>query len=606
MKIRGNNKGFTLTEVLIAVAILSIAVVPMLANFVTSTKVNSKSKRTMNGTAVAQNIMEGINAYGVENTIIQLENIKPAPNLKFMPNSMRVANWGRCIYEVDAATTTNTEHNTVRIPVYASDSYQDNTRTYTDTDGTVNFADVIEMKDKEVGVYGAYGTSAPTLDTSYSDDSRMKYAYRSLRAGETDKVYFIDDKRKEKLMNDPLGPNNTGYAHAYMFWLENVEYGNKKYDVLLTMDANHYRKYEENDLDTTKASVNMATDDLRTEIETPRTGNDYANKRTYNDEMLSRITNNTGTNASINDTTPDRFCVTADSKFDEVVSDFVTRCKAGVTREEIMEALQREIVIKIEQSSNPMAADKPYRIITVAYNFTLVDTSLLDPIRFAREAGLQFANVAAEDIFRSCEKSPRNIYFYYTPNYEGDIGISDGTRHAGDIITIINNGEKDADDGREYGSDINLFIVRQTKAFDDRTPDPEIDAIKNNLPGNEGSYVVEVEIRENLVHGSLTSADLKNVNTHIYTNIDYSLVDNKKLTSRMGLTRMGRYKVNGGSFLSDDDIDKKLRVAGLDGINRKEGATQRDYIYEVTVQVFEPGRDYAKEARIAKFTGSSN
>lgn len=75
MKIRGNDKGFTLTEVLIAVAILSIAVVPMLANFVTSSKVNSKSKRTMNGTVVAQNIMEGINAYGVENTIIQLEYI---------------------------------------------------------------------------------------------------------------------------------------------------------------------------------------------------------------------------------------------------------------------------------------------------------------------------------------------------------------------------------------------------------------------------------------------------------------------------------------------------------------------------------------------------
>lgn len=592
MKIRGNNKGFTLTEVLIAVAILSIAVVPMLANFVTSSKVNSKSKRTMNGTAVAQNIMEGINAYGVENTIIQLENVDP-PNLKFLPTSMRVANWGRCTYEV--VTNFDTEGNTIKIPKYIQDTYQDNTRTYNDTDGAVNFADTIEMKDKDMGgagVYDAYGN----LNTAY----KPIYIYKPKRAGETDKVYFIDDKRKEQLMNEPVGPDNTGYAHAYMFWLSDVEYGTRKYDVLLTMDANYYRKYKENALDTTTASVSMTQEQLQNQISTPASGNVYANKRTYNDEMLSRITNNTGTNASINDTTADRFCVTADSKFDDAVSTFVARCKAGVTREEVMEALRREIKIEIKQATNPTDASKPYRIITVAYNFTLVDTSLLDPISFSASSALQFENVAPEEIFRSCEKSPRNIYFYYTPNYEGDIGISASGIHAGDIITIKNEGEVDADDGREYGSDINLFIVRQTKAFDNNA-DP---AIRSNLAGNEGSYIVEVDLTENLVHGSLTSADLRNVNTHIYTNIDYSLVDDTKLTRAHG-ARMGRYKVNGVS-LSDDDIEKKIRVAGLDGINRKEGATHRDYIYEVTVQVFEPGRDFAKEARIAKFTGSSN
>lgn len=187
--------------------------------------------------------------------------------MKFMPSSMHVANWGRGTYEVDD-TTTNMEGISVKIPRYVPDTYQDNTRTYNDTDGTVSYADTIEMEGMELGVYGAYGANTATWDANYSADSRMKYAYRSMRAGETDKVYFIDDKRKEQLMNAPVGTGNTGYGHAYMFWLENVQYGTKKYDVLLTMDANHYRKYRNDGLDTTVNVDGMTQSELQSRIST--------------------------------------------------------------------------------------------------------------------------------------------------------------------------------------------------------------------------------------------------------------------------------------------------------------------------------------------------
>lgn len=585
MKIRENNKGFTLTEVLIAVAILSIAVVPMLANFVTSSKVNYKSKRTMNGTTVAQNIMEGINAYGVENTIIQLENVNnpTAPDLKFMPTSMKVANWGRCTYRV--TNTNDAEGNTVKIPVYATDSYQDNTRTYSYVGGTVDFADTIEMESMEPGVYTTDGDPS-TLNTGYL----MKYAYTSGRVGD-DQVYFLDDKRKEQLMS------STDYAHAYMFWLKGVEYGTKKYDVLLTMDANYYREYAGKYkrpggvgyLDTTVASnatdsqgnsiTDMTDNEFRTRIGASNDPDHYDDKRTYNDEMLSRITTNTGTNASIDDTTPDRFCATADSVFEGAVSDFVTRCIPGTDRDTIKAALQRDITIEVKNVVNPMDAAKPYRVITVKYEFELMDTSLLNSIDYKHNPNLKYKkDVPVEEIFRSCEKSPRNIYFYYTPNYNAGI--------VRDIITIDNKGEGDT----AVGSDINLFLVRQTDEFASGVTMPS-----SAFRANEDNYKVQVNLKENLP----SPVDLGDLKTHIYTNIGYSLADDGE---RPG---MCQYTVNGAD-VSPSDVKDKMRVSGLNGINREKGATYRDYIYEVTVQVFEPERNFEPDARIAKFTGSSN
>lgn len=53
-----SNKGFTLLELLIAVAVLAIIIVPMLRGFVTSHRVNAKSRHLMRATTLAQNEME--------------------------------------------------------------------------------------------------------------------------------------------------------------------------------------------------------------------------------------------------------------------------------------------------------------------------------------------------------------------------------------------------------------------------------------------------------------------------------------------------------------------------------------------------------------------
>lgn len=72
---RGHNKnpnaGFSLVELLIAVTILAIIVVPLLHMFVTSTRINVKSRQTLRATTVAQDIMEGLKAYTLEEVSAQ-------------------------------------------------------------------------------------------------------------------------------------------------------------------------------------------------------------------------------------------------------------------------------------------------------------------------------------------------------------------------------------------------------------------------------------------------------------------------------------------------------------------------------------------------------
>ncbi len=67
-KIR-NSKGVTLVEVLVALGLFAIIVAPLMRSFVTSVKVNKKSRDTMIATDVANTIMEGIRGKTYEEVV---------------------------------------------------------------------------------------------------------------------------------------------------------------------------------------------------------------------------------------------------------------------------------------------------------------------------------------------------------------------------------------------------------------------------------------------------------------------------------------------------------------------------------------------------------
>ena len=65
-RIRKDNRGFTLVELLIAMAIIAIVLTPLYSNFRQSTYLNGKAKKAMDATNMASDIMEGIAAYEPE------------------------------------------------------------------------------------------------------------------------------------------------------------------------------------------------------------------------------------------------------------------------------------------------------------------------------------------------------------------------------------------------------------------------------------------------------------------------------------------------------------------------------------------------------------
>lgn len=74
MRKRSDNRGFTLVEIIIAVAILAIAIIPLTANFIQSSKLNMKGRQTLNAMNLAQDMMEGISGSTAEEVETILDN----------------------------------------------------------------------------------------------------------------------------------------------------------------------------------------------------------------------------------------------------------------------------------------------------------------------------------------------------------------------------------------------------------------------------------------------------------------------------------------------------------------------------------------------------
>lgn len=91
-----NNDGFTLVEILVAVAIVAIIVAPILKGITTSMKVNNKSDKIMNQTAVAQSVMEAISNESFESVARELDNSN-TNDLTVLPKGMYdVTNPSKC------------------------------------------------------------------------------------------------------------------------------------------------------------------------------------------------------------------------------------------------------------------------------------------------------------------------------------------------------------------------------------------------------------------------------------------------------------------------------------------------------------------------------
>lgn len=108
-----SNKGFTLVEVIIAIAILAVAFSPLLMNLVQSARINGKARKVMDATNMAQNIMEGLNAYTADEIIKSFDSYTAGGELSVLPTGMACTEYG----EVSDGTTINYKNDMSTGPV---------------------------------------------------------------------------------------------------------------------------------------------------------------------------------------------------------------------------------------------------------------------------------------------------------------------------------------------------------------------------------------------------------------------------------------------------------------------------------------------------------
>lgn len=78
---RQDNKGFTLIELLVAVMVLAVVIAPLLHSFVSSHRVNAKSRQLMRATTLAQNEMEIFEKEKIEDLIAMTDKSNPSEKM---------------------------------------------------------------------------------------------------------------------------------------------------------------------------------------------------------------------------------------------------------------------------------------------------------------------------------------------------------------------------------------------------------------------------------------------------------------------------------------------------------------------------------------------
>lgn len=78
-----DQRGFSLLEVLLAMIILAIIALPICRVYISAARTNAKSRKQASATAVAENTMEGINAFSYEDIVRQFDPAQ-TPNADFL------------------------------------------------------------------------------------------------------------------------------------------------------------------------------------------------------------------------------------------------------------------------------------------------------------------------------------------------------------------------------------------------------------------------------------------------------------------------------------------------------------------------------------------
>ncbi len=192
-KLKNNNAGFTLAELLIAIAILAIILTPLTRNFVESTRINAKARKTMNATNMASNMAEGLNAYSAEEIIIGFNSADDRGNMRIFPDDITCVAHGEAIDNGDGTFGMGyTITGTTVDPDSAAPVYVDG--------GSVS-ANALEFIPSSNSKYYLYATGVQQEKTTYDVLIKMDASSTSTFSGDLDENGIIEGSETE-LYND--------------------------------------------------------------------------------------------------------------------------------------------------------------------------------------------------------------------------------------------------------------------------------------------------------------------------------------------------------------------------------------------------------------------
>lgn len=175
-----DNSGFTLIEILIAVIILAIVIVPLYHSFVSSHRVNAKSKQYMRATTLAQDEMEMFEKETIEELLAGVTRADGTVIKYYVDDTLYPDSNGRYVFVREDISNSSSTASTFDVEVTLDPQRASNTDRYYDTNSQALFyMNTIGRTDSAV-----YSQTSRSASNSKGYDDNI-YEYFSQHVDET-------------------------------------------------------------------------------------------------------------------------------------------------------------------------------------------------------------------------------------------------------------------------------------------------------------------------------------------------------------------------------------------------------------------------------------
>lgn len=530
-----DNRGMTLLEVIIAVAIFSIAAIVLMEGFVTSGRINRKSNLYLEATTTAQNVMEEMKAKSFENTALAFN----------YPVDMTYSEGGFC-----------------RFHFLEQDAWN----------GLINSGDGNGTMIREMLPDGT-GTYKDVLTLTNGG-----------KVGNPESATVLYDEKTDKYIFNPRTKDaENSNASQYFFEMRNVTNRKETFDVLVTFDGSSTAGYK------TEGGLPEGAEGEKNDYLSPniakldqKTNGFLAMEEEWAPKELDTIINEQYT-AAMAAWTQEKLDWEAkeenwikDKDGNKIgVKTFTEPQPKPLIRENLVKELKRTLTVTLKKKKETDRIHVVFRckLSASGYNATEAEGKYahfdMCPCKGTGYEGDKqvegcFCTARTVDVefYSATEKADlKNLYVFYYPNYESN----DEAEEKWDIIEFFN----------QVDYPVDFYLVKMK--------DPKITDMVD-LSNKENGYAMKLNITEAFVPGEMEIGDEeRNAATRLRTNLDYD-ISKGEVVKRIPKDQMMLTFEDKANGISDGIAARKnLSCNGI------EDRQPKDRIYKVHVGVYKQG-----------------